>query len=415
MHYLIHRDGRQFGPYPLEDLHRYLVDGSVLASDLAWTQGMPGWVPVSQVLGSPAPAQAPPPPAPPPMAAERPGMAPAAPAYLAPPAPAYPAQPSPAYSTPPAGKRSHTGAIAAAVVVVVLLAAGYFWRVGAFTKTVEVPLIADKTELMEFLDLAKGRTASAAFRLFLSPWPSSLIIGEPTPNPSDNRVQVTWLTYTGGDNYVLRGSPEHGSSPGSDLLGRFTVTLPAGYSHPLDLTRTWEVRPPAPKSMQLQFVGYLDGNGPAGGVWSSLLASKSGQSKTTDAQMFVRQGYLDLIGATEAETASLAGKPALVLRLTNPNDASQSASFECFDGLQIMRTKSGTEEKVFETSVSTGRWKVWKDVGVGASEATIVQTLGAPTSQGPEFLYYEVPMSSARLVYRMKNGIATGLLWYRHF
>ena len=59
MQYLINRDGRQFGPYSLEDLRRYLIQGSVLLTDLAWTQGMPTWVPVSQILGIPAPSAAP--------------------------------------------------------------------------------------------------------------------------------------------------------------------------------------------------------------------------------------------------------------------------------------------------------------------------------------------------------------------
>lgn len=48
--YMISRAGEQFGPYSEEDLRGYLGSGQVLPDDLAWTEGMAGWVPVSQIF-----------------------------------------------------------------------------------------------------------------------------------------------------------------------------------------------------------------------------------------------------------------------------------------------------------------------------------------------------------------------------
>lgn len=84
MKYLIHRGGQQYGPYSVDELRQFVASGNILSSDMAWAQGMPAWVPVSQIIGAvaaPAPAPAP------------------APAYT--PAPSYQA-PSPAFAQPPA-------------------------------------------------------------------------------------------------------------------------------------------------------------------------------------------------------------------------------------------------------------------------------------------------------------------------
>ncbi len=57
MHYQLSRNGQSYGPYTLDDLHRYLASGHVLPTDLVKNDDMPEWVPVSQVLaGSPPPA-----------------------------------------------------------------------------------------------------------------------------------------------------------------------------------------------------------------------------------------------------------------------------------------------------------------------------------------------------------------------
>ncbi|MGI4827435.1 MAG: DUF4339 domain-containing protein [Janthinobacterium lividum] len=56
-HYQISRNGQMYGPYTLEDLQRYVTSGNVLPTDLAKSEDMSEWVPVSQVLGSQAPGQ----------------------------------------------------------------------------------------------------------------------------------------------------------------------------------------------------------------------------------------------------------------------------------------------------------------------------------------------------------------------
>ena len=59
----IDRGGERFGPYSVEQINAHLADGSILPSDLGWTDGMADWVPVTQVPGvTTADAAAPPPP-----------------------------------------------------------------------------------------------------------------------------------------------------------------------------------------------------------------------------------------------------------------------------------------------------------------------------------------------------------------
>ena len=60
MLYNVSRAGQNYGPYTLEDLQRYVASGNVLPSDLAKSDDMPDWVPVSQVLGIATPPATPP-------------------------------------------------------------------------------------------------------------------------------------------------------------------------------------------------------------------------------------------------------------------------------------------------------------------------------------------------------------------
>jgi GYF domain 2 len=78
MTYQVLRNGQTYGPYTLEDLQRYVASGNVLSTDMAKSEEMPEWLPVSQILGSAVAA---------------------APVYAA--APAYPQQPASAYPDPP--------------------------------------------------------------------------------------------------------------------------------------------------------------------------------------------------------------------------------------------------------------------------------------------------------------------------
>ena len=50
MHYQVSRNGQMYGPYTLEDLQRYLASGNVLPTDLAKSEEMADWVPVSQLI-----------------------------------------------------------------------------------------------------------------------------------------------------------------------------------------------------------------------------------------------------------------------------------------------------------------------------------------------------------------------------
>jgi hypothetical protein len=56
MLYHVTRGGQNYGPYTLEDLQRYVASGNVLLTDLAKSDEMADWAPVSQVLGASAPA-----------------------------------------------------------------------------------------------------------------------------------------------------------------------------------------------------------------------------------------------------------------------------------------------------------------------------------------------------------------------
>lgn len=67
MPYLINRNGQQFGPYSADELKQYVAEGRVLSTDLAWEDGMPNWLPVSQIMAQqgmpvPVPGRSPAPP-----------------------------------------------------------------------------------------------------------------------------------------------------------------------------------------------------------------------------------------------------------------------------------------------------------------------------------------------------------------
>ncbi len=82
MLYHVSRNGQNYGPYTLEDLRKYVSTGNITPTDLAKSDDMAEWVPVSQILGMPS-------------------AAPAAPAYENPLAPAYPVSSVTAYPDAP--------------------------------------------------------------------------------------------------------------------------------------------------------------------------------------------------------------------------------------------------------------------------------------------------------------------------
>jgi len=52
MNYFVRRDGQEYGPYLLADLQRYVASGNILLTDLARSEGMDEWMPLSGVIGS---------------------------------------------------------------------------------------------------------------------------------------------------------------------------------------------------------------------------------------------------------------------------------------------------------------------------------------------------------------------------
>jgi hypothetical protein len=57
MEYFVRRGEQQFGPYALSDLQEYVQSGHVLLGDMAKSEGLTDWTPVSQILGNiPVPA-----------------------------------------------------------------------------------------------------------------------------------------------------------------------------------------------------------------------------------------------------------------------------------------------------------------------------------------------------------------------
>ena len=56
MHYQVSRNGQMYGPYTLEDLQRYVASGNILPTDLAKSEEMAEWVPVSAILSAQAAA-----------------------------------------------------------------------------------------------------------------------------------------------------------------------------------------------------------------------------------------------------------------------------------------------------------------------------------------------------------------------
>jgi hypothetical protein len=52
MEYFVKRGEQRFGPYSLADLQKYVQSGNLVASDLAQSEGMTDWVPLTQVLGN---------------------------------------------------------------------------------------------------------------------------------------------------------------------------------------------------------------------------------------------------------------------------------------------------------------------------------------------------------------------------
>ena len=64
MQIYVTRNGQQFGPYSEQEAMQYIGTGELSASDLAWCDGMPEWVPLSEIIFSIRQAVRPSPPQP---------------------------------------------------------------------------------------------------------------------------------------------------------------------------------------------------------------------------------------------------------------------------------------------------------------------------------------------------------------
>ena len=60
MEIFISRDGQQFCPYPIEQVRELLNQGILQANDLAWHEGLEGWISLGELTAS-APGGPPPP------------------------------------------------------------------------------------------------------------------------------------------------------------------------------------------------------------------------------------------------------------------------------------------------------------------------------------------------------------------
>jgi len=87
----IARDGKQLGPFSLEEINRQLAAGTLSLSDNAWYEGAAGWMPLSSVPGVTGATSAPPPVAPTtPIVPASPVVSPVATAPVVPRAPTEP-------------------------------------------------------------------------------------------------------------------------------------------------------------------------------------------------------------------------------------------------------------------------------------------------------------------------------------
>jgi len=55
----LNRNGQQMGPYSVDDVRAYREAGTVLGTDLAWTDGRTDWVPVDEFLQAATPTAGP--------------------------------------------------------------------------------------------------------------------------------------------------------------------------------------------------------------------------------------------------------------------------------------------------------------------------------------------------------------------
>jgi hypothetical protein len=139
MNYFIKRDDKEYGPYSLADLQKYVVSGNVLLTDLCRSEGLTDWVPVSQVIGNiPVPAAAPQPAA---------GTV-----YGAPAAYGAPAGAAAAVSQYPPPPSLHWGIL----ILLGVLTCGIFGWVWAFIQAAWVKKVQPESKALLYYGIAVG-------------------------------------------------------------------------------------------------------------------------------------------------------------------------------------------------------------------------------------------------------------------
>jgi hypothetical protein len=140
MNYFIKRDDKEYGPYSLADLQKYVASGNVLLTDLCRSEGLTDWVPVSQVIGNiPVPAAAPQPAAGTVYGAPAAYGAPAG--YVAPAVSQYPPPPS-----------LHWGIL----ILLGVLTCGIFGWVWAFIQAAWVKKVQPESKALLYYGIAVG-------------------------------------------------------------------------------------------------------------------------------------------------------------------------------------------------------------------------------------------------------------------
>lgn len=137
MPYQVSRGGQIYGPYTLEDLQRYLASGNVLLTDLAKSEEMADWVPVSQIVSPPTGA--------PPVGIPAPGAIPV-PGAAIPTPPAYVPASGAVNPDPP---NLHW----ALVLVFGILTCGLFFVIWDFVQVLWVKRVQPQTQAMLFFIL----------------------------------------------------------------------------------------------------------------------------------------------------------------------------------------------------------------------------------------------------------------------
>ena len=140
MNYFIKRDDKEYGPYSLADLQKYVASGNVLLTDLCRSEGLMDWVPVSQVIGN----------IPVPVAATQPA---AGTVYGAPAAYGAPAgYAAPAVSQYPPPPSLHWGIL----VLLGVLTCGIFGWVWAFIHAAWVKKVQPESKALIYYGIAVG-------------------------------------------------------------------------------------------------------------------------------------------------------------------------------------------------------------------------------------------------------------------